>query len=73
VVGDDQAEHGITEEFEPLVRVVTRVFGTPRTMRERRGQRRLVGDRPSEPLVQRGEPGNGKRLDDQLLSNRART
>jgi hypothetical protein len=73
VVVDDQTQHGVTEELEPLVRVVPRVLGTPRTMRESRGQRRLVGDRPSEPLVQGGEPGDGKWLDDQLLPNRATT
>jgi hypothetical protein len=73
VVGDDQAEHGVTEELEPLVRAVPRVLGTPRTVRERRGQCRLVGNRPSEALVQRGEPGDWKRLDDQSLPKRATT
>jgi hypothetical protein len=73
VVGDDQAKHGVTEELEPLVRLVPWVLGTPRTVRESRGQRRLVGNRPSEPLDQRGEPGDWKRLDDQPLPKRATT
>jgi hypothetical protein len=72
VVRDDEPEHGVTQELEPLVRVVTGILRTPRPVRERSGQGRLVGDRPAEPFVQRGEPGDRKRLDDQLLSRRYR-
>jgi hypothetical protein len=73
VVRHHEAEHGVTEELEPLVRIVARVLGTPRPVRESAGQRRLVGDWPAEPFVQRGEPGDGKRLDDQPLPKRATT
>jgi hypothetical protein len=65
VVGHDETEHCVTQEFEALVRVVSRILGTPRSVRERRGERRLVSDRTSESLVQRGEPGDGKELDGQ--------
>jgi hypothetical protein len=65
VVGDDEAEDRITEELESLVRVVTGVLGAPRPVREGRGKGRVVDDRPPEPFVQRGEPGDGKQLDGQ--------
>jgi hypothetical protein len=38
MIGDDEAQHRVTEELEPLVRVVTGVLGAPRPVDERRGE-----------------------------------
>jgi hypothetical protein len=61
-VRHDEAEHGITEELEPLVRRAPVVLRAPRPVRERRGEVGLVGERRAEPSVERREPGDGKQL-----------
>jgi hypothetical protein len=38
VVGDDQPEHRVAEELEPLVGVVARVLRAPRPVDERGGE-----------------------------------
>jgi hypothetical protein len=38
VVGDDEAEHGVAEELEALVRALTGVLGAPRAVDERGAQ-----------------------------------
>jgi hypothetical protein len=38
VVGDDHAEHGVTEELEALVRRVAGMLGAPRSVHERRSE-----------------------------------
>ena len=43
VVGHDQAEHGVAEELEPLVRLVPGVLGAPRPVRDR--EREQIGRR----------------------------
>jgi hypothetical protein len=48
VVGHDQAEHGIAEEFQALVRLVDRVLSTVAAVCQRKGKERLVG----EPMTQ---------------------
>jgi hypothetical protein len=52
VVGDDDAEHGVAEELEPLVRRPAGVLGAPRPVHQRRSQQRGVVDGTAEPLVQ---------------------
>jgi hypothetical protein len=73
VVGHDEPEHGVAEELEALVGLVSRVLCTPRPVGQRPRERRLVGERPPEALVQRGEPGDGGQLDGSLELNRPRT
>jgi hypothetical protein len=48
VGGDDQPEHGVAEELEPLVRVVARVLGAPRSMRDREREQVEVVERVAE-------------------------
>jgi hypothetical protein len=48
VGGDDQAEHGVAEELEPLVRVVARVLRAPRAVRDREGEQVEVVERVAE-------------------------
>ncbi len=47
-VGDDQAEHGVAEELEPLVRLVARVLGAPRPVRDREREQVEVVERVAE-------------------------
>jgi hypothetical protein len=49
-VGGDQPEHGVAEELEPLVRVVTRVLGAPRPVRDGQGEEVDVVERAAERI-----------------------
>jgi hypothetical protein len=61
VVGHDEAEHGVAEELEALVRRVPWVLGTPRTVHECGGEdlRREVdaeaGDQGLEVVDREGD------------------
>jgi hypothetical protein len=55
VVGDDDPEHRVAEELEPLVRDPPGVFGAPRAVDEGRAQDDRVVDGTSEALVEGGE------------------
>jgi hypothetical protein len=50
VGGDDQAEHRVAEELEPLVRLVTRVLRAPRPVRDGEREEVRVGERATEPF-----------------------
>jgi hypothetical protein len=62
VIGHDEPEHGVAQELEALVGLVSRVLRAPRPVRERRGEVGLVSERRAEPSVERREPGDGKQL-----------
>jgi hypothetical protein len=49
-LSDDDTEHGIAEELESFVRGLTRVFGTPGTMRQRDIEKSGVDKLMPEPL-----------------------
>jgi hypothetical protein len=53
VVGDHQAQHGVTEELEPLVGRGALGLGAPRPVGQGAGQQLRVGEGPSEPLDER--------------------
>ncbi len=48
VVGDDQAEHGVTEELQPLVRAGSGILGAPGPVGQRPGEQVGVADSPPE-------------------------
>ena len=52
-VGNDPAEHGVAEKFEPLVRgPTTHDLGTPRTVRHRLAQKIWIGERVPETFAE---------------------
>jgi hypothetical protein len=48
--GHHNAEHGIAEELEALVRLVTGMLGAPRAMRDCEREKVRVGERATEPF-----------------------
>jgi hypothetical protein len=52
MVGDDDAEHGVAEELEALVRIPAGVLGAPGPVDDRGPEQRGILDRPPEALVQ---------------------
>jgi hypothetical protein len=56
VGGDRLAEHGVAEELEPLVRLVARVLGAPRAVRQGELEQAQVRERAAEPV---GETSQG--------------
>ena len=52
VVGDDEAEHGVTEELEPLVRVLDAVLRAVRTMGQGAVEEGVIGEFPTERDLQ---------------------
>ena len=53
VVGDHQAEDGVTEELEPFVRREPAVLGAPGPVAERQVQERVVGEAVAQVLTER--------------------
>jgi hypothetical protein len=51
VLGDDQAEDGVTQELQSLVRAASVVLGAPGTMRQRLDEE-VVVDLDTDPLRQ---------------------
>ena len=52
VVGDDEAEHGVAEELEPLVRLLDAVLRAVRPVRQRLVEEAVVDERPAERELQ---------------------
>jgi hypothetical protein len=55
VIGHDDAEHGVAEELEPLVRLPPGVLGAPRTVDDGRREVLGVGDGLPQSSVEVGE------------------
>jgi len=55
MVGDDQAEDGVAQELEPLVRGRVLVLGAPRAVGQGGGEQTTVLERPTEPGDERPE------------------
>jgi hypothetical protein len=55
VVGHDQAENGVAEKFEALVRPLVVVLGAPGTVRQGAVQKARVAKRPADAFGQRVE------------------
>jgi hypothetical protein len=62
VVGDDDAEDGVAQELEPLVRLVSRVFGTPAAVAQGALEEGGVVELVSEPLGESSERVPGAQL-----------
>ena len=52
VIGDDEPEHGVAEEFESLVGLVTGMFGAPRAVGQRVQQPCGLNELVAEPLLE---------------------
>jgi hypothetical protein len=61
VIGDDDAEHGVAEELEALVRGVTRVLGAPGPVHERR--RDEVGSEVEPEALDQARQVRDRKLD----------
>jgi hypothetical protein len=57
VVGDDEAEHGVTEELQPLVGPGAVVLRAPRPVRDGAGEQVLVAEGATQALGERLERG----------------
>lgn len=62
VFGDGQAEYGVTEELEPLVRQGARVLRAPRAVREGALEEARVAEGVSQTLGQGGGAVGGDQL-----------
>jgi hypothetical protein len=61
VGGHDQPQHGVAEELEALVRLATRVLGTPGPVRQRELEELEVTERAAQSL---GEAPEGVGVQD---------
>jgi hypothetical protein len=62
VIGDDDAEYGVAQELEPLVRLVTRVLGAPTAVAQGALEEGGVTELVSEPLGESNERVPGAQL-----------
>jgi hypothetical protein len=57
MIGDDDAEHGVAEKLEPLIRLLARVLGAPRAMRESGREQLGVTEAVPKALFERDSGG----------------
>jgi hypothetical protein len=62
VVGDDEAEHGVTEELESLVGGLARRLGDPRAVGQGASQELRIGEPMGQAPAKRLERGLGAQL-----------
>jgi len=72
-LGDDPAEHCVTEELEPLVARLVADLGAPAAMGERAAQQRGIGELVAQVEPELGEIGFGPGRNGQLAFTRSYT